>query len=243
MNHVQIRLARRRLALGITNVGFWVLAACGGLWWLTIHERGAFTLRGDGLVLMAVVAVQAGFDFVGGFLLMPAPPAVDKSFPPGMDARRVGPYVGPRSDWLAELRESELAGRMHARHPADDGGVGVGAPMDAVCGRWCGHRRVFVQRGSSAHRRGGRPGVHGRNQRVGPTRDQPAARCLASGFARRGRGRRIPSPTLADRAPPAGPRPPVDPGMERAGSSRRNRSPSGWPGVPRRERCCSTPAG
>ena len=73
MDSAQTQLANRRLALGITNVGFWVLAACGGLAWLVIHEADACTLRADGLILVGAVVVQAGFDFVGGFLLMPPP--------------------------------------------------------------------------------------------------------------------------------------------------------------------------
>ena len=73
MTPAQIQLARRRLALGITNVGFWVLAASGGLWSLVIHGTDACTPRVDGLILLGAVALQGGFDFIGGFLLMPPP--------------------------------------------------------------------------------------------------------------------------------------------------------------------------
>ena len=31
----QLKLARSRLRPGIANVGFWVVTASGGLWWLT----------------------------------------------------------------------------------------------------------------------------------------------------------------------------------------------------------------
>lgn len=69
----QTLLARRRLALGIANVGFWVLAASGRLLWLVIHRVDPWTARADIVVLLAVVMVQAIFDFIGGFLLMPPP--------------------------------------------------------------------------------------------------------------------------------------------------------------------------
>ena len=73
MDYPQTQLARRRLLLGITNVGFWVLAAAGGLWGLTRCSPDTFTPRGCALVLAGAVAAQAGFDFVGGFVLMPPP--------------------------------------------------------------------------------------------------------------------------------------------------------------------------
>ena len=73
MDQPQTLLARRRLLLGITNVGFWVLAAAGGWWGLTRCSPDTFTPLGCALVLAGAVAAQAGFDFVGGFLLMPAP--------------------------------------------------------------------------------------------------------------------------------------------------------------------------
>ncbi len=59
--------------LGITNVGFWVLAAVGGLWLLPRCSPDTFTSRGCALVLAGAVTMQAGFDFVGGFVLMPLP--------------------------------------------------------------------------------------------------------------------------------------------------------------------------
>lgn len=78
MNPAQTRLARRRLVLGITNVGFWVLAACAGLVALSRSGAGNVDLVFDGLILAGAVVVQAAFDLVGGFFLMPAPqPTVD----------------------------------------------------------------------------------------------------------------------------------------------------------------------
>ncbi|MCE2827893.1 MAG: hypothetical protein LW626_12555 [Verrucomicrobium sp.] len=72
MNAEQSLLARRRLALGITNVGTWVLGSIAGLGWLaTVRpDLGAVGLLGIGV---AAVAVQAVFDAVGGFVWMPAP--------------------------------------------------------------------------------------------------------------------------------------------------------------------------
>jgi len=69
----QLRLARHRLCLGITNVGFWVLAAGTGLGWL-VRDRG---VPPGPLLLWAVIggalALQAVFDFLGGVVLMPGP--------------------------------------------------------------------------------------------------------------------------------------------------------------------------
>ena len=73
MDYPQTQLARRRLLLGITNVGFWVLVAVGGLWELPRCSPDAFTSSRCVFVLAGAVIVQAGFDFVGGFVLMPPP--------------------------------------------------------------------------------------------------------------------------------------------------------------------------
>ncbi len=65
--------ARRRLALGITNVGFWVLIALGGSCWLLVHTSGPIRLGEVWVTLVGAVIVQAGFDLVGGTWLMPPP--------------------------------------------------------------------------------------------------------------------------------------------------------------------------
>jgi hypothetical protein len=74
MTSEQSALARRRLSLGITNVGFWVLSAVAGLGWLVGNPDGRSSnlplWLAVGLVL-AIVSVQAVFDFVGGFVLIP----------------------------------------------------------------------------------------------------------------------------------------------------------------------------
>ena len=73
MTPEQITRAHRRLRLGITNVGFWVVSASAGLHWLVNH--GAHAVDGLRLAEIAVgaVAVQAVFDFIGGTRLMPEP--------------------------------------------------------------------------------------------------------------------------------------------------------------------------
>lgn len=72
MTDAQIKTAKRRLALGISNVGFWVLAAVAGLVWLTsssVPQVGQTDLL---QWMLAAVGVQAVFDWVGGAVLMPA---------------------------------------------------------------------------------------------------------------------------------------------------------------------------
>ena len=73
MTTEQSELARRRLWLGITNVGFWVLTTAVGLYWLTCYDTSGFNLRRLGFTFAAAVAVQAVFDFIGGAWLMPEP--------------------------------------------------------------------------------------------------------------------------------------------------------------------------
>jgi len=67
----QTKLARDRLRLGIANVGFWVLAACSGLWWLTRAGGDALDLRALCVIGITAFAVQAMFDLIGGAWLMP----------------------------------------------------------------------------------------------------------------------------------------------------------------------------
>ena len=69
----QVALARRRLGLGITNVGFWVLAATAVLGWLA-WGRGVSTSRVLPVFALVSIAVQAIFDGVGGWWL--AGPAI-----------------------------------------------------------------------------------------------------------------------------------------------------------------------
>ena len=73
MTPTQITLAHHRLLLGISNVGFWVLSASAGLYWLA--DRGPHAVDAWRLLAIGVaaVALQAVFDFIGGALLMPEP--------------------------------------------------------------------------------------------------------------------------------------------------------------------------
>lgn len=72
-----MQLARRRLRLGITNVGFWVLAAGTGLTWLVNFRADAAGTRLLVAIGVGATAAQAVFDFVGGVTLMPGrPPSV-----------------------------------------------------------------------------------------------------------------------------------------------------------------------
>lgn len=70
MTPEQTQLARRRLSLGIVNVGFWVMASICGL---ALIRSGREPL--DILAIVAIVAialgVQAIFDALGGNLLIP----------------------------------------------------------------------------------------------------------------------------------------------------------------------------
>lgn len=69
----QITLAHRRLQMGITNVGFWVVTASAGLYRLA--DQGADAVDAWRLAVIAVgaVAAQALFDVIGGTRLMPEP--------------------------------------------------------------------------------------------------------------------------------------------------------------------------
>lgn len=73
MTPQQLELARRRLWLGITNVGFWVLLTAVGLLWLVYGDTRDLDVNRLGLIFLAAVAAQSGFDFMGGALLMPEP--------------------------------------------------------------------------------------------------------------------------------------------------------------------------
>jgi len=72
MTDIQIKTAKYRLLLGISNVGFWVIAAVLGLVWRA--PLGAPVLRLTDLFtgLIAGLAIQANFDLAGGIVFMPA---------------------------------------------------------------------------------------------------------------------------------------------------------------------------
>jgi hypothetical protein len=73
MTPPQLDLARRRLWLGITNVGFWVLLSAVGLYCMVTGETSGMGIGLPGAMFVTVIAIQAVFDFVGGINLMPGP--------------------------------------------------------------------------------------------------------------------------------------------------------------------------
>ncbi|MEI6870870.1 MAG: hypothetical protein WCL08_01175 [Verrucomicrobiota bacterium] len=73
MTDSQFKISQARLKLGISNVGVWVLASAGGLFWLAPSR--ALSIGPIHLleILVAAVALQSFFDFIGGAVLMPEP--------------------------------------------------------------------------------------------------------------------------------------------------------------------------
>jgi len=70
MTSAQTMLARQRLRLGIVNVGFWVTASIVGLAWIRTGRHPSEEIDAA-LLVAAAVAIQAVFDVIGGFLLLP----------------------------------------------------------------------------------------------------------------------------------------------------------------------------
>jgi len=82
MTDIQLNTARRRLVLGISNVGVWVLASIAGIA-LVATEVASPRTTGDLFKVMGwVLAIQSLFDAVGGTLLMPDPSAASRRFLP-----------------------------------------------------------------------------------------------------------------------------------------------------------------
>ncbi len=73
MTPAQLQLSGRRLWLGITNVGLWVLAGGAGLCWLVINPTNEAGLPLLLAICAGVISAQAVFDFIGGVGLMPGP--------------------------------------------------------------------------------------------------------------------------------------------------------------------------
>ena len=71
MTDTQNQIARRRLILGISNVGFWVAASVAGLLWSAVFGPPSIDQPGLLKFMIGMVAVQSLFDFVGGTVLMP----------------------------------------------------------------------------------------------------------------------------------------------------------------------------
>ena len=82
MTPEQTDLARRRLSLGIVNVGFWVLSSLGGLAWI-ISGHGFLNGARTASIAAVAVAIQALFDAIGGVLLVPGPHPKLRTFATG----------------------------------------------------------------------------------------------------------------------------------------------------------------
>jgi len=73
MTNSQFKISQARLKLGISNVGIWVLASAGGLFWLAPSRALSIGLIHLLEILVAAVVFQSFFDFIGGAILMPEP--------------------------------------------------------------------------------------------------------------------------------------------------------------------------
>ncbi len=73
MTDSQLKISQRRLKLGISNVGVWVLASAGGLFWLAPSRALSIGPIHLFEILVAAVVLQSFFDFIGGAVLMPEP--------------------------------------------------------------------------------------------------------------------------------------------------------------------------
>jgi len=80
MSPGQLKLARRRLMLGIMNVGSWVLAGGSGLYWLSLVVPRSLDLGQLGWIILAAVLLQSVCDYIGGAVLMLAPPRAGAFF-------------------------------------------------------------------------------------------------------------------------------------------------------------------
>ncbi len=72
MTDIQIKTAKYRLLLGISNVGLWVIAAVLGLVWRAPLGASALALTELFKGLIAGLVIQALFDLAGGMVFMPA---------------------------------------------------------------------------------------------------------------------------------------------------------------------------
>jgi hypothetical protein len=81
MEDAREKTARHRLLLGITNVGFWVVASLVGLWWFTSAPGLAVGLTELFCGLLCTVVAQSVFDWLGGAVLIPGAGAGANGFP------------------------------------------------------------------------------------------------------------------------------------------------------------------
>ncbi len=71
MTEIQLKNARQRLILGISNVGFWVIVSAAGVFWILSGGMAALQAADLLKVLCGAVGVQSLFDVAGGTFLMP----------------------------------------------------------------------------------------------------------------------------------------------------------------------------
>jgi hypothetical protein len=71
MTDIQNQIARRRLILGISNVGFWVAVSAAGLLWGTFFGPPFINQPGLLKCMLGIVVTQSFFDFIGGAVFMP----------------------------------------------------------------------------------------------------------------------------------------------------------------------------
>jgi hypothetical protein len=71
MTDIQSQIARRRLILGISNVGFWVATSAAGLLWCLVFGSRSIDKTALLKCMLGMVAVQSLFDFIGGVIFVP----------------------------------------------------------------------------------------------------------------------------------------------------------------------------
>lgn len=81
MENAAGKMAKRRLFLGITNVGFWVIVSVVGLWRLAPTDAPRLELVDLWFGAACLLGVQSLFDWVGGAVWMPAPSPESGGFP------------------------------------------------------------------------------------------------------------------------------------------------------------------
>lgn len=71
MTDIQNQIARRRLILGISNVGFWVAVSAAVLLWSTVFGPPVINQPDLLKCMLGIVGAQSFFDFIGGAVFMP----------------------------------------------------------------------------------------------------------------------------------------------------------------------------
>ena len=220
-----------------------MLAASGGFLWLLIHGSSALSLSGDACILLGATAVQAGFDWLGGAVLMPVSRPTMRRFLQGWLPGALGHLLILVGVGLLSYASFRVGGGFTPAVLLATVGLAWGrrGVLRAVAG-------VRVARASDEGKtvlaaQTDDPAFTGEIVGWGTRRGQPAARLLAAKSARPRNS--PPNAVAAAGRSPTGCR-------ERpcywswAGTCRVRRSdrgPSGLPDTPPPRRCCSTLAG